>query len=81
MSSATLWRLATRHSTQAMAIVLVKCCNAVAGRHSVALRVGLSAFMAMLHLLQRTMAIRCEARLALNADRPTEPIKTILTEY
>ena len=81
MGSALLWCFATRRSTQAMAIVLVKCCNAVAEHHSNARRVGLSASMAALHLLQRTMAIRCEACLALNTDRPTEPIKISLSEY
>ena len=81
MGSALLWCFATRRSTQAMAIVLVKCCNAVAEHHSNARRVGLSASMAALHLLQRTMAIRCEACLALNTDRPTEPINISLSEY
>ena len=81
MGSALLWCFATRHSTQAMAIVLVKCCNAVAEHHSNARRVCLSASMAALRLLQRTMAIRCEACLALNTDRPTEPINITLSEY
>jgi len=81
MSSALLWCFTTRHSTQAMAIVLVKCCNAVAEHHSNARRVGLSVPMAALHLLQRTMAIHCEARLALDPDRPTESINTTLSEY
>jgi hypothetical protein len=70
-----------------MAIVLVKCCNAVAEHHSSARRVGLSAPMAALRLLQRTMAIPCGASPqaptvgALNADRPTEPINITLSEY
>jgi hypothetical protein len=81
MGSALLWCFAIRHSTQAMVIALVKCCNAVAEHHSNARRVGLSASMAALRLLQRTMAIPCEARLALNVDRPTEPINIILPEY
>ncbi len=81
MASALLWYFATRHSTQAMAIVLAKCCNAVAEHHSNARRVDLSASMAALHLLQRTMAICYEARLALNADRTTEPMNITLTEY
>ena len=74
-------RLQARHSMQAMAIVLAKCCNAVAEHHSNARRVGLSAPMAALCLLQRTTAIRCEACLALNADRPTESINITLTEH
>jgi len=81
MDSASLWCFATRHSTQAMAIVLVQYCNAEAEHHSGARRVGLSAPMAALRLLQRTMAIRYETCLALNADRPTEPVNTTLTEY
>ncbi|MEN8206292.1 MAG: hypothetical protein ABFS24_09790 [Pseudomonadota bacterium] len=64
-----------------MAVVLVKCCNAVAEHHSNARRVGLSAPMAALRLLQRTTAIHFEACLALNADRPTESINTTLPEY
>ena len=71
----------SRRSTQAMAIVLVKCCNAVAKHHSNARRVDLSTSMAALCLLQRTMAICCEACLTLNADRPTEHINTALSEY
>ncbi len=51
---------------------LVKHCNAAAEHHRDARRVGLSASMAALLLLQRVTAIRCEERLALNADRPTE---------
>ncbi|MCP4407152.1 MAG: hypothetical protein GY807_05205 [Gammaproteobacteria bacterium] len=54
MDSALLWYFATRHSLQAMALVLVKSCNAVAEYHSNARRVGLSAPMTVLRLLQRT---------------------------
>ncbi len=61
--------------------VLVKCCNAVAEHHSGGRMVDLSAPMAALHLLRRTMAIHCETCLAMNTDRPTEPINTTLTEY
>jgi len=81
MDTALLWCSATRHSAQAMALVLVKCCNAVTGHHSSARRVGLSASMAALCLLLRTKAINCEARLALNADRPTVSINITLLEY
>ena len=41
---------------------------------------GLSASMAVFRLLQRTMAICGETRLALNADRPTEPVNITLAE-
>jgi len=61
--------------------VLVKCGDAAAGHHRSARRVGLSAPMAVFRLLQRTMAIRYEARLALNADRPTELDNIALKEY
>ena len=71
--SAFLWCFAARRSAQAMGAPLVKHCNAAAGHHRSARRVGLSASMAPLLLLRRTTAIRCEERLALNADRPTEP--------
>ena len=51
---------------------LVKHCNAAAEHHRDARRVGLSTSMAALLLLRRATAIRCEERLALNVDRPTE---------
>ena len=73
LDSTFLWYFAARRSVQAMAIVLVKYCNAGVEYHRNARRVGLSAFMAAFRLLQRTIAIRYEARLALNADRPIEP--------
>jgi hypothetical protein len=81
LGSASLWCFATRLSTPTMAIVLVKCCNAVAGHHSDARRVDLSAPMAALRPLRRTMAIHCETCLAMNADRPTEPNNITLAEY
>ena len=64
-----------------MAVALVKHGNAAAGHHRNARRVDLSAPMAALRLLQRTMAIRGEARLAMNADRPTEYGNITLKEY
>jgi len=66
---------------QIMAIVLIKYCNAVAKRHSVARRVDLSVHMAVLRPLRRTMAIHCVACLALHTDRPTEAINRTLTVY
>ncbi len=67
-----MWCFAARRRAQAMAIVLAKYGNAAAGHHGSARRVGLSASMAAFHLLQRTIVIRYEVRLALNTDRPTE---------
>jgi hypothetical protein len=64
-----------------MAIVLVKRGNTAAEQHRRARRVGQSASMPTLHLLERTMAIPCEARLVLNADWPTELGNIILKEY
>ena len=64
-----------------MAETLVKRGNAAAGHHRGAQRVGLSASMAALQLLQRATTLRVELRLTLNADRPTEPINIILQEY
>jgi len=52
-----------------------------AEHHRSARRVGLSTSMAALLLLQRTTAIRCEERLALNVDRPTESQFITLKEY
>jgi len=62
-------------------LVLVKRRNAAAGHHRSVQRIGLSASMAAFRILQRTMAIRFEARLALNTDRPTEPGNITLKEY
>jgi hypothetical protein len=53
----------------------------VAEHHSNARRVGLSAPMAALRLLQRTKAICCEACLTMSADRPTELIKITSMEH
>jgi hypothetical protein len=64
-----------------MAEALVKRGNAAAEHLRGARRVGLSAPMAALHLLPRATSLRFELRLALNADRPTESINTILQEY
>lgn len=44
-------------------------------------RVGLSMLMAVLRLLQRAAAIRCEACFTINIDRPTEPQNITLKEY
>jgi len=79
--SAFLWCFAAKRRVQAMAVALVKHGNAAAGHHRSARRVDLSAPMAALRLLQRTMAIRCEARLAMNADRSTEYGNITLKEY
>ena len=80
-----------------MAVTLVKCCNTVAERHGSALRVNLSASMAVLCLsaiapcialppaslqsLARVPAIPCEACLALNADKLTVYGNIMLKEY
>ena len=64
-----------------MAEALVKRGNAAAEHLRGARRVDLSASMAALHLLPRATTLRCEPRLALNADRPTESINSILLEY
>ena len=75
---------------------LVEHRNAAAGEHRRARRVALSASMAAspkaptvasghllleVRLLQGTKAIRCEARLALNTGRPTEPGNITFKEY
>ncbi len=64
-----------------MALALVKYCNAAAGHHRSARRVGLSASMAVLRLLLRTKAISGETRLAMDADRPTESVNITWTVY
>ena len=75
------WSLAARRGAQGMADSLSKQSNAAAGLHGNALRVSLSASMAVLHLLLRVQAISGEVRLALNADRLTESVIIILKEY
>jgi len=55
-----------------MAVAIVKSYNAVAECYCIAQRVGLSAPMAALRLLQRATAIRCEPCLAMSTDRPTD---------
>ncbi len=62
-------------------LALVKLGNAAVGHHRNARRVGLSASMTAFRLLQRTKAIRCETRLAMSADRPTEPVNTNLMDH
>jgi len=81
MGAALLRCPATRHSTQAMALVLAKCCNAVAGHLSSARRVDMSVLMAVLCLMLRTKTINYKARLALNTDKPTASINITLLGY
>ena len=81
MDSAPLRCFAARRRVQAMAEALDKRGNAAAEHLRGARRVGPSASMAALHLLPRAITLRCEPRLALNADRPTESINSILLEY
>ena len=51
-----------------------KCCNAAAGHHRDALRVSLSAPTDCVAPLDKDWAIACETRLAVNADKLTEPV-------
>ncbi|RDH92625.1 MAG: hypothetical protein DIZ77_07915 [endosymbiont of Seepiophila jonesi] len=60
---------------------LSKRCNAAAGHHGSALRVSLSASMDCVAPLDKGVAIACEARLAMNADKLTEPAIITLTEH
>jgi len=64
-----------------MADPLGKRHNAVAGHAVDALRVGLSAPMAVLRLLAREWAIAGETCLVMNADKPTEYGNIFLKEY
>jgi len=64
-----------------MAFSLVKCCNTVVGHPVNALRVGFSEPMALLRLLERGTAIPGEACLAMNAEKLTESVIIMLTEY
>ena len=60
---------------------LVKRRNAAAGHPRSALRVGLSAPLAVLRLLQRTGPFGFKPRLARNTDRPTECVNMTLKEH
>ena len=60
---------------------LFKRCNAVAGHHSSALRVGVSAPMGSVAPLGKGVPIPSESRLAMNADTPTESVIIRVTEY
>ena len=51
-----------------------KRCNAAAGHHRDALRVSLSAPTHCVAPLDKDRAIACETRLAVNADKLTEPV-------
>jgi hypothetical protein len=53
---------------------LVKRCNAAAGHHRDALRVSLSTPTDCVAPLDKGTAIACEARLAVNVDKLTEPV-------
>ena len=55
--------------------------NAVAGRHSSALWVGVSAPMDRVAPLAKGVAIAGEPRLAMNADTPTESVIIKWMEY
>ena len=53
---------------------LVERCNAAAGHHRDALRVSLSTPTDCVAPLDKGTAIACEARLAVNVDKLTEPV-------
>ena len=60
---------------------LVKHRNAVAGHHRNALRVSLSGSTDCVVPLDKGVAIACEARLAVNPDKLTEPAIMLLEEH
>jgi hypothetical protein len=60
---------------------LVEHCNTAANHHRNALRVSLSASTDCVPSLDKGMAIACEARLAVNADKLTEPAIITLIEH
>ena len=79
--SASLWCCAARRSAKAMALSLVEHWNAAAGHHRDALRVDLSTPTDGVAPLDKGIAIACEARLAVNVDKPTEPVVITWTEH
>ena len=80
MGSASLWCFAARRSAKAMDS-LVEHWNAVAGHHRDALRVSLSTPTDCVPPLDKGIAIACEACLAVNVDKLTEPVVITWTEY
>jgi len=60
---------------------LVEHWNAAAGHHRDALRVDLSTPTDGVAPLDKGIAIACEARLAVNVDKPTEPVVITWTEH
>ena len=60
---------------------LVEYWNEAAGHHRDALRVSLSMPTDCVPPLDKGMAIICEARLAVNVDKLTEPAIIILKDY
>ena len=60
---------------------LVEHWNAVAGHHRDALRVSLSTPTDCVPPLDKGIAIACEACLAVNVDKLTEPVVITWTEY
>jgi len=60
---------------------LVEHWNAAAGHHSDALRVSLSTLTDCVPPLDKGIAIACEARLAVNVDKLTEPVIITWTEH
>jgi hypothetical protein len=79
--SALSWCFTARRSLQAMAVSLVKGCNAAVGHQASALRVGFSAPMDCVAPLGKGMALAGEPRLAMNAEKPTEGVIISLKEY
>jgi hypothetical protein len=60
---------------------LVEHWNAVAGHHRDALRVNVSTPTDCVAPLDKGIAIACEARLAVNVDKLTEPVVITWTEH
>jgi hypothetical protein len=60
---------------------LVEHCNAAAGHHRNALRVSLSTPTGGVAPLAKELAIACDARLAVNVDKLTEPAIIMLKEH
>ena len=81
MGAAFLWCFAARRSVRAMAICPCQALQRRCGTPQERPKGWFVSPMAAFRLLQRTMAIRFEAGLALNTDRPTELINTTLREH
>jgi hypothetical protein len=74
MGSALTWHFAARRRAQSMVVPLISAATQSAGGDVSALRVSMSAPLDCVASFVKRTAIPCKTRLAMNADRLTEPV-------